>query len=311
MAITYTEGRSLASNLLADLNTAILANADWTRPNSGSRPTTYKCTTTRGADMVIDLADAAITTSRLQVAAYTSYDGTTLGDKTPGTNLAHFKGASSGTTATNWVYWTLSLSKEHFFLMVEGPRGMDANADSASVGSTRSAIFMCDLVPYFDSGTDPDPEIIVDFQSANDSAYSNNAHKCRVSHLTDGTPWGSGLLTTLEFPAAGYAPVANRFGLDGNRYLAPYVYFDDVEGLRGRLSSLFYAGTNVNGDGSPLSLPPVGSHVDYGGIRYKLLAIHKGGSNNVEVFSALGNAGTSSGVPFYSPIVAVPYADLP
>jgi len=317
MAITFTEGKSFAADLMTDLNTAILANADWTRPNSGTRPTTYKCTTTRGAQMVLDLADTGgIGTARMIVAAYTSYDGTTLGDKTGTTRYLNYKGIAAGTTATNWIYWTLSISKEHFFLMVEGPRPGEANADNVTYGSVRNYIFMCDLVPYFDSGVDPEPVVIFGAtQSTSTDAYSLNSHKAYASESIGDNPWTPGNLLTLDFPSLSGSPVTTRVGPDDNYYLSPYVFFGDVDGIRGRLSHLFYAGVNTNFDTSPLSLPPVGSFVTYDDVIYKLLAVNKttGASGNGSVqWGALGDAGigqTSSA--HRSVIVAVPHADAP
>jgi hypothetical protein len=317
MSLNYVEGKSLASNLLSDLNTAILASTDWTRPNSGARPATYKATTTRGVDMVIDLADAAIGNQRLQVAYYTSYDGTTLGTKTSPTRYLNFKDQNNGSAATNYVYWWLSLSKEHFFLMVEGPRPSDANADNASYGSMREYMFLADLVPYFSSPQDT-TVAVVGYATREVNAGRTTtgwSHKAIASNSASGaTKWGMGSLLTMDTPNSvqlfNFTP--NRLGLDGNLQLAPYVYCDDTDGWRGRLNNIYYAGWTLPvGDYNPgvVSPPAAGEYTTIGGVKYKLLAANKTSNNGSGyLFGPLGIAYNYNGVPtiYVAPLIAVP-----
>ena len=93
----------------------------------------------------------------MQVAFYSDYDGATLGTKQTANRFLNYKRVNSGTTATNFIYWWCSVSKEHMFIMIEGPRASDANADDATYGSLREYMFMSSLTPYFTAPTDPTP----------------------------------------------------------------------------------------------------------------------------------------------------------
>lgn len=391
MALAYTEGKSLAVNLHADLRTAILASTDWTRNTSDSvilttttstaiagvtltfasgapaaagiavgsmiridsgankaeyRTVTaftattitvaamtfahgigtniywgseaYKATTTRGATMMFDLADGPIsTTTSLQITAY-SEDLGGLAQNNPrmGTRYLTFKGANSGAVTTNFVYWTVSVSKEHVFIMLEGPRAGETGADSASYGSVRTYMYMSDLVPYFSSGVDPTPVAVLGMSG--DATYKTTtgpySHKPAVTRNIAGNKnWNWGVLTTLEVPGLTGPYQANRFAPDGNLFLSPYVYFDDEDGMRGRLSSLFYVGpTSSSGDyASPEETVAPNSFTTYAGIKYKILAVNRNNTlNGGAIFGSLGGFTANSGLPgsFQSPLVAVPFS---
>ena len=391
MALSYTEGKSLAVNLHADLRTAILASSDWTRMTSDTpiiattaasavgattltfasgAPATagitvgsmvridsgpnkaeyrlvtavaattitiaalafahnsgtsiywgseaYKATTTRGATMMFDLADGPISnTTALQITAY-SEDLGGLAQNNPrlGTRYLSFKGANSGAITTNFVYWTVSVSKEHVFIMVEGPRSGETGADVASYGSIRTYMFMGDLVPYYGSGVDPTPVAVL--AMSGDGAYKTTtgpySHKPQVTkNLTGSKPWNWGVLTSLEFPGAQGPFQANRTAPDGSLTMSPYVYFDDEDGMRGRLANFFYVGPNGNGGdwSGPEEAVTANSFTTYDGVKYKILAVNRNNTaNNGAVFGPFGWFTPNSGLPgsFYSPLVAVPYS---
>lgn len=269
--------------------------------------------------MVVDLADAAPTVQRAQVAFYTDYDGATLGTKSTSTRFVNYKRAASGTTATDFVYWWCSVSKEHLFIMLEGPRAADANPDDVTYGSLREYMFISSLTPYFTTPTDPTPcAIAFASRSANIvHTYTSFDHKAIVTKTVGGgqAAWGMGSLCTLAYPS-GWGQLTgdtvNRYGLDGNQYLGPYVYFDDVDGMRGRLSSLFYGGPAYPTSdgivvGQPMFTPT--SKVTYGGQTYKWLVGNKtDNGNNGSIFGPLGGWFNSTGFTGYinGPLIAVP-----
>src|SRR3954471_9618280 len=115
MALAYSEFTTTQANLVADLKTAITSSSDWANITGNI----LKATTTRGAQMVVDLTDAAIALNLLTIAFYRTHDGVTGVDKI--TRFIYFKSGATGAT-TNPVYCVVSASKEHLYVSVEGPR---------------------------------------------------------------------------------------------------------------------------------------------------------------------------------------------
>lgn len=312
MGTAYTEFSCLAQDLMTNLQTAILSSTDWSRPNSGTKPTLYKCTTTRGVQMCIDLADAALTAQTLSAALYRTHDGTTGVDKA--IKYLLYKRNNTGALATNTIRVIVSAGKEHLFISVEGPRIGDATGvDNGAYGSMRQYIFLNDLVPYFDSTVDLASTIVAGGSpslvtaSAGQGTGSHWVHASR--NMRDSAAWSVGKLATLIFPSSSLQSGMNAqmSGKDGNIYLAPYVFFDDIEGIRGRLASFFFAGYTIVDPGEP---PPMqaGQIITYASKQYKLLPVSKSdGTQNV--WGPLGMAFTADvNNTQRSPIVAVPYA---
>lgn len=309
MAVAYSEFTTTGANLLADLRTAILASSDWTRLNAAGRPDTYSCTTTRGAQMNFDLNDVAPNTQVMTIGVYSSYDGTTLGSKVQ--RWLYYKRVASGTFATNVYRCWVSVGKEHVFIAIEGPRPGDTGGgqDTAN-GSYRNYFFMNDLVPYFDASIDPNPTIVVGGQQNNtiDATGTNLSHKVWVPKNIHNVAWSSGNLNTLDWPRVGSASFYNpqRVSPDGNYYMAPYVLFDDQDGIRGRLASFFFAGLTANQDIVNRLSAPVNDVVTYAGQKYKLLAVNRtDGNNSNDAWGAFGEASNRSNL-LYSVVVGVP-----
>jgi hypothetical protein len=318
MATAYTEFDCLGSDLLSTIQTAILASGDWARPNSGTFPTLYKATTTRGAEMVIDINAAALTVTTFTVDIFRSHNGTT------GTAAARrylrMKGASAGTLATNTYHGIVSVGKEHFFLSVEGPRASEANPDNSSYGSVRSYIFINDLVPYF-PGVDTTPTVIHNANSSNAGTVSPSTASANIKvayaarnglNTLDHSPGRIGSVADLGGNGTEVAMLRNVALLDDENFIVwPYVFSDSIEGPRGRLASFFFAGWSIlsGTTDTTQSIPPVGQVIEWDGDLYKLLSVSKGDGNNYSQSGAFGTAiqiATSTWMT--SPIVAVPYA---
>lgn len=310
MGTAYAELNVLGSNLLSSIQTAILASTDWARPNSATFPTLFKATTTRGAEMAIDLNTVALTLQTMTATAYRTHDGTTPGDAA--TRYLRMKRVSAGSLAANTYHAVVSVGKEHFFLAIEGPRPGESSPDVAGYGSLRNYIFMCDLVPYYVADTVP--AVILGGSSVNAAAsLVNSSHQvvCSRNHL-DTLSWVNGHLATLDFPAMGSAINLNDqriTTLDSDNFdLAPYVYYGNDNGRRGRLSSFFFAGWPVPTIPEGTVAPPIGQIVTYGGASYKLLQVNKSDSSE-ETWGGFGAAlNNSTSLLNNSPIVAVPYA---
>lgn len=278
MATIYAEGRSLGTDLLAAIRTAILTSSDWSRPNAGAKPNTLKATTTRGAQMVIDLEDAALTNQKMQYAFYTSYDGTTFGDKKTGylwmirTNI--------GTLATNYYYWRVSAGKEHLFISIDGPKYGDP-AGVLGWGGARQYLWMCDLVPYYDNTLDPAPAYICGGSDWLNSYSLNVPQGLQVfasRNAANNASFSKGYLQTLA--AWGFNVSPNRKGLDGKIVLPPWVYFDDIDGQRGRLNNIYSAGYGLNGDDPNHLALPIEQDLVIDGKTYKVVIPARGNGEN-------------------------------
>ena len=256
----------------------------------------FKATTTRGAQMVVDLSDAGMAGEvGMQLGVYRSHDGTVGVDK----QVKHLQWRYQAWTTSVPVHVTLSLSKEHFFLAIEGPRPGETGAVSAQYGSFRNYFFLSDLVPYDEEDVVP----VVVSGGANmvstSAGVQYNSHIAHVSRdLEDTRSWSPARLASLQVPSAGEASVLNvqrQREVDDRYILTPYVVFDDTDGMRGRLSSIFFAGVNQASEFS-VSPPPLGTRIQYQGLWYKLIAVNKGdgGRSAWGPLGAVANESTSN-----------------
>lgn len=304
--LAYSEFTTTQANLLTDLRTAILASASWTRPNAGSKPSTYKATTTRGADMVFDLEDAAIDTQKMTIGVWRSYDGTTFTDKTQ----RYLYWRNTAGASTNVLHCIVSISKEHVFISVEGPRGAESGTESTTNGSGRQSFFMCDLVPYFGADTNP-----VVFAGGNPIAQlpSSNININCVGHVTrdyaNTTSWSQGYLATLTNVASGGAVswnYTNKSIIDSNYYIYPYVYISTNDGIRGRLATFFFAGYVLPDNYlSDVYAPSIGARITYDSQVYKIVYTNKAATNSGATYNQFGYHNSNNGNPNYLAI-AIP-----
>lgn len=272
-----------------------------------SRNTVLKSTSDRGADLILDLEGDTLATNMIGMATYRAYTGTSPGgwtDRQP--YYLYWKTAAA--TATAPIHVILSVGKNHLFFSIEGPRAHEASATSLSFGSVKNYFGISDLIPYH--AEDTEPAAIVIGQSINSStpATSNNSHQVQISRdSADTVSWSQGRLASLEWPtvySTDVVPMNRTCTIDGNTYLFPYVLFSEGEGIRGRLSSFFYANTTSP---SPLTdlADPVGVRVEYDGLIYKLLAVSKG-DGTTQAWGPFGSV-INSGSVMRSVIVAVPF----
>lgn len=281
------------------------AHAAGTAIRSGSE--LYKCTTTRGAQMVVDFSDAhvSVTSNLLTIGVYQSHDGVTPGPKTN----RYLYWRSNGGAATHPLHVVLSVGKEHLYISVEGPRAGETGALSGAYGSVRQYFFLCDLVPYDAGDTDPvvvaggsiTPDINASFTNLNDTVQTS-------MNLSGTGSWQKCGVATLDFPKAGFGDATNYQhvrAIDGKYILAPYVIFANDSGMRGRLSSFFFAGFNVP-DIADLPVPPIGTKIEYQGQWYKLLAVSKSEAAR-HCWGPFGAATqNSAALHVRSPVVAIP-----
>lgn len=273
----------------------------------------FTCTTSGGAAMKINLLDTLPGAMAIGIGAYNSY--------TPGTTTA---APVKGPSATRSIYWrttggepnhplhiTLSLSQDHMFIGIEGPRAGETGAMSATLGSMKGYFFASALAPYH-AGDDPTPVYIVGGSSNVSTAGASSANRNWEVHSSfnwDGdSQWSPGKLMSLSFPSAqGAETIAGQRVTkpDNAFYFFPYVFLSDEAGVRGRLTSFFYGGINIS-DNLDASTPQIGAVLTYGGDSYKLQAVSKSEGATV-TWGPFGSASNgASGTYWKSPIVAVP-----
>lgn len=313
MALSYAEFSTTQANLLADIRTAILASTDWSRPNAAGKPSLYKATTDRGADMIFDLEDAAITLYKFTIGVWSAHDGTTGTNKN--TKYLNWRATGTGTgaaTATMPLYVVVSAGKNHIYISVEGPRPNDPSASTAASGSVRNYFFMSSLLPYH--ATDTQPVVVVGGAPTDGNGYAsvtNNNHQVQTSKGRNTTmAWSNGKILSLDFPTmftADTIAVTRPCAFDNNYYLTPYVLFDDTDGIRGRLTSFHFVGYNTTSDAAEIAAAPVGTRVQFDGQWYKLLAINKSdGSSGNSTWGPFGSITNSGSAAYRSIVVAVP-----
>lgn len=295
---------STSANVVSDIKTKILLSSDWSNP-TGSAVT---ATTTLGATMYVDLADAAATTKQMQMGVYRT--------SAPADKITRYLSYRLVTTGANTdpLHCIVSAGKDHLFIAVEGPRAGETSPDSTTYGSPRQCLFLGQLTPYFVADTTVC--VVCVGQTASAGTNDPTAHVSR--NQANNSSWVPARLMSLQFPQAsnsgGQASQINavqRVASDGNTYVWPYVVVEDTAGLRGRLTKCFFAGFNFDGAYSGVSdpLPSQYSELTYGGDTYMLLASTKNNNNavNWNAFGACGNISSSDGNTA-SPVIAIPVA---
>ena len=280
-----------------------------------------RTTTVRGAPMILDLTagmNNAEQGRKIGAGAYNEFTpGTTTVAPivTGGASLrsAYFRRSNSNYSSI--VHCIVSTSKDHIYISVEGPRMSEPLTANTNYGSSRGYVFMSDLVPY--SSTDTIPVVVFGGQNTADSdgGSSNKTHTVSTSKSIDGlATWVEGTLLALAFPTVGYGLTIGSqrmTSIDGTDkyYLSPYVLASNECGLRGRLSSFFFAGSNFSNGGEQFN-PTVGSEVIYNGVTYKLSAVSKseGAGGSTYSWGSFGAAANGSSDHWLSPVVAIPIA---
>lgn len=271
--------------------------------------TYVKGTTTRGAQMVVDLADAAPTTNRLQLGIYRTHDGTTAVDK-----VTRYLSFNSVTPATSTpVHCVVSAGKEHLYFKVAGPYTSEAGFENSGWGSPSQAFFLCDVIPYHAGDTVP----AVVLGAHNSAANADQTYTCWVSrNQNNNASWVQGYLLTLSGPPriANQPYMVNPQPLsygDNKYYVWPYVVVEVTNGLRGRASSFFFAGNTYAATGGEVA-PTPGTRLTYSGAGYTL---HDGSRTGVSYdnanafyFTYRQNGGWASGTLTYgnSTAIAIP-----
>lgn len=310
--LVYSEFDTTSANLLADIRNVLLTCASVSRPNAAGKPDLYKITTTRGADIIFDLADAANDHNKLSAAAWRSHDGTTGAGK-----LAKYLWwRASGGGSTNSLHVVVSVSKEHIFISIEGPRIGEVNPMNANIGSHKAVFAMCDLIPYHEEDLVPVVVCIAPGQNASPfGGASTGSFYAHASKNHDGSiSWDIGILTSMQFPMGGMSsPIASmlhpqRFSRwDNKYYLDPYRWNSNTDGPRGRLLAFHYAGMNVlNEPGFDAVGPvPTGAKTTIDGQLYRVIQVYKTGDNQVPI-AGWGQCNPTTSQPNVSHLIGIP-----
>lgn len=301
---------STPANLVADLRAQILNSTDWSRPNAATYPNLVKATTTAGAQMAIQLDDAAATSKQMQMGVYRTHDGTTGVDKI--TRYLMWRHDTAGATSDP-VHCAVSAGKEHLYFSIEGPRAGESSPEAAGIGSYRQGFFIGAITPYFAADT---VAAVVCISIASSLGYSSSdAYVSR--NQADNASWAVARLGSICAPVGIGSAATTRinalqpYASDDSRYLWPYVVVEDDAGLRGRIAKLHFAGYNFDGSLSTILDPvPVSwGKVSYDGDTYILQAPNRACSISQSAYQAFGQIdNANTGQYLYSPIIAVPYS---
>lgn len=297
---------------------------EWSSPLLNSYPTStslywgnevLRTTTSRGANIIFDLTGGADgSNARLPIkvlGGWSAPSGILPGAVSNGSVPKYLFWRRSGGGFNNVVHCTISVSKEHVFIMVEGPRGSETGAQNSSYGSQRNYFFIVDMVPY--STSDSVAAVVAGGTpiDSNDASVANRNFVVNISKSIEGTKnWVEGKLLTLQVPNVGTSDTVGvqRFStIEDEFYFAPYVVSSDEAGFRGRLNNIYNAG--LNGADNPEGMySSVGAELTYGGGTYILTAVNKSDATSRN-WGPLGMVGNDSSTSFWkSPIVAIPKA---
>jgi hypothetical protein len=294
MAIAFSAFDSTPATVVADIKAAILTSTDWTNP-AGDR---VLATTTRGADMVVDLADAAADAQNMQLGVYRT---AALADKV----VRYVAWRDSGGATSDTLHCRVSAGKEHLYFDVEGPRAGETNAVSATMGSYRALFFLGDLIPYHASDT---ATVVLVADTAATLSGFTLAHVGR--NYANSASWVPAYLATLS-PAM-TAPYGAQSALaltrvstaDTKTYLWPYVVVETTAGIRGRIARAYFTGWETQ-----IEAGPVLSRHTYDGVTYILMvASRNDGQSGNNASSAFGYVVHGSNNTSPGAVLAVPYS---
>lgn len=271
-----------------------------------------KTTTSGGAQMVVEVARSE-NIARLMYRTHYTHNGSVSGGASSWRSVTY----QSGTVLTSHVvHAILSLSNDHLFISLEGPRPNETGAFSAVYGSLRQYMMMSEVILYRDDDTIP---CVFSWGNvaATAGAYLSRSFLGDVSrNFSDTFSLVRARLATVMVPIFNSGSATStvttfnsRSSIDGTMFMWPYMVVEDAEGLRGRLKMFHYIGHNRGAVGDdPLANPD--ELVTMGSVIYKTLAPGKGdGSGNGS--GAFGwFQGSAQDAIFGSPIVAVPYDDV-
>lgn len=300
------EFRSITAITATTITVAAMTYAHASGTNIYLGNEVLKATTTRGADMIVDLNSAPISTFALSMTIWRSHTGTAGID---GLNKFLYWRASGGALSHS-LHVIVSASKEHLFVSVEGPRAYETGAVSTTAGSQRQYFFINDMVPYHAGDTNP---IVIAGGGSHTATSASNmttnrtfeVHQSR-NYANSGS-WAPAKLFTLSFQTSALAAGVNaqhQTTGDGKYYLSPYVVIGDDCGYRGRLASFFGAGHN-HADHTDYLAPPVNTTIAYQSKNYKLMAVSKGDASTL-IYGPFGGSDNTAATTYWrSPVVGV------
>lgn len=286
-----------------------LAHASGSTVRNGS--TILKATTTRGAQMVIDLADTHPTLAVLGVGFYRSHTGVAGGGVDRLSRYVPFRTNVTGATFTMPLHVTLSVSKEHLYFSIEGPRATEPGTSSTVYGGVKTYCFLADLVPYHAADTSPTVVAYAAVTATPSASTGAQNHLAYISrNFANSASWDTCRLASLSFvgvQSLDTVKLTRQCSIDGNFYVFPFVVLSETEGIRGRLGGFFFGGTNAP---TPTfdEPTPVGDTITYGGQTYRLTATDKNDGTSQFVWGALGSVSNNTTSSNRSVVLALPVA---
>jgi len=307
MAATYSEFDTTPAGVVAAVKAAILASSDYSNPTGQ----VVQATAASGATIALDLVGGgAADNQRLRTKAWRVFSA---GSGTDGYQRTLYW-CASGNNAAAPLHCKVAASTTLLYIEIEGPRGGETAADNVTWGSQRQNVFIADVTPYM--AADVTPCVVYGGSTSTQGTETANgtagvADVVHVSRNQAGTgSWLQGRLLTMSKPSIGGTTSSllsyTNYASDGTTILFPYVLVEDVAGLRGRLTDLYFAGMFGSANQDNLTVIGTGQDVTYSGKTYRTTACYKSDSGR-NCLGSLGVCNTSSGAGQQnnSPIIAV------
>lgn len=305
MAIYYSEYTTTPANWVSDTKTKITTSTDW----SNITGDIVKATTTRGAEMVLNLNKATPVNNYATVSFWRTHNGTTGSDEI--TRYLHWKYQSGGTTS-NTLHCVVSASKEHLILQVEGPYGTESNYDHIDSGSKRSTLVMADIVPYHAGDTQAAVGVFCNAGTSQSSSQGNNflsvsrdqgnANSWVPANVATVTP-----IVSIEYNSAVNHLMQHVAKGDGKTYLFPFVVLEQQDGMRGRLNNVYWAGWSRGNASGGQEAPGLseGDIVTYSSADYIIRKSSRAiGTSGSATYSPLGGVASTTTYG-YEPLMAI------
>lgn len=297
-APVFSEFDTAQASIVADVKAAIDASSDW----SNTSGQIMRCNA-GGADMVVDLADAAASLNAMTLGVYRS----------PGVDKIQrfllWKRTATG-AATDPIHCQVSAGPDHLYIGAEGPRGGEPNAEDVTYGSYKTSLFLGTIVPYFDTTLDNQPAVVCVAATASGAANWITANVSR--NAANSASWVPAYLMTLINPNFGSTNgilQGGLAGLDGLQYLGPWVVWEQTAGIRGRIKDCYYAGpssASLMTASDPVRA--IGQKLTYGGKTFVIVNPNRQHGVNVAVGTYLPwyASNVSANRAYHAVLIAVP-----
>lgn len=253
--------------------------------------------TADGAELILDLSEAPVSTRRAGMAFYRTLSGATPTDKRsifPG-----YMNSAAGTVSTLPIHVLVAAGEDFLFFTLSGPRPGEPFAETTA---WTEPVFVGRLLPY--DPADTSKPVCAVARGADNSSTTATPYSWVSRNAGDTVSWVPAFLGTIAFPIS-YEVSSNPSNLnpfrDGARFFWPYIVCEVDEGPRGRLKDVFFAGFGARAAGVQYDVP--GRKYTKDGLTYMTVSPTKAQASVTGHFASVQ--------PAYEALILVPVAGTP